>query len=379
MSFMLNEEQEEIQRGIHRLAQEKIKPRATEIDEQEAYPVDIKNLLAEHGYLGANLPEEYDGSNLDLLSYCLIVEEVARVCASSSQILTVQELGATPILLGGSEELKQRFLPELATGRKIAAFGLTEPSAGSDVRGILTHGEQVGNQYILNGRKCFISNGGIADVYTVFAKTHKGLTAFAVEKDAPGFVVGKLEKKMGIKGSPTAEIFFEDCKIPVENRIGEEGEGFLIAMKTLDKTRPGIGAQALGIAQGALDVCLEYVHEREQFGKPISSFQGIQFMLADMGIQIEAARGLVYRSASLADNLKKEGKNKELIRLASAAKVFASDVAMKVTTDAVQILGGYGYTRDFPTERMMRDAKITQIYEGTNQIQRIVVARSLLA
>ena len=295
MSFMLNDEQEEIQRGIHRLAQEILNPVPLKLMKREAYPVDIKDLLAEHGYLGANLPEEYGGSNLDLLSYCLIVEEVARVCASSSQILTVQELGATPILLGGSEKLKQRFLPDLASGSKIAAFGLTEPSAGSDVKGILTHGEQVGNQYILNGRKCFISNGGVADVYTIFAKTQKGLTAFAVEKDAPGFIVGKLEKKMGIKGSPTAEIFFEDCQIPVENRIGEEGEGFLIAMKTLDKTRPGIGAQALGIAQGALDVSLAYVHERVQFGKPISSFQGIQFMLADMGIQIEAARGLVYR------------------------------------------------------------------------------------
>lgn len=378
MSFTLNEEQLEIQQGIHRLAQEKIKPRAAEIDEQGEYPFDIKDLLATHGYLGANYPEEYGGSGLDVLSYCLIVEEVARVCASSSQILTVQELGVTTFLLGGYEEIKQRFLPDLATGKKITAFGLTEPSAGSDVKGIQTRAEKVGNHYLINGRKCFISNGGVADVYTVFAKTDKGLTAFAVEKDSPGFVVGKLEKKMGIKGSPTAELFFDDCQIPLENRIGEEGEGFLIAMKTLDKTRPGIGAQALGIAQGALDVCLEYVQKREQFGKPIASFQGIQFMLADMAIQIEAARSLVYRTASMVDNLKKVGKNNELNRLASAAKVFASDIAMKVTTDAVQILGGYGYTQDFPVERMMRDAKITQIYEGTNQIQRIVISRSLV-
>ncbi|BAU26237.1 alkylation response protein AidB-like acyl-CoA dehydrogenase [Aneurinibacillus soli] len=378
MSFALTDEQKEIQQGIHKLAQEKIKPRAAEIDEKAEYPFDIKELLSEYGYIGANLPEQYGGAGLDLLSYCLIVEEVARVCASSSQVLTVQELGTLPIIIGGSEQLKERYVHDLATGRKIAAFGLTEPGAGSDVKNMKTRAEKDGRYYRLNGQKCFISNGGAADVYSVFAKTDKGYAAFAIEKDTPGFVIGKLEKKMGIKGSPTAEIFFEDCMVPEENMIGEDGEGFLVAMKTLDKTRPGIGAQALGIAQGALDVCLEYVKEREQFGRPIGSFQAIQFMLADMAIQIEAARGLVYRAAASLDNLGSKGKDPSMMKLASMAKVFASDTAMKVTTDAVQILGGYGYIQEFPVERMMRDAKITQIYEGTNQIQRVVISRSIM-
>lgn len=378
MSFALTDEQKEIQQGIYKLAQEKIKPRAAEIDEKAEYPFDIKELLSEYGYIGANLPEEYGGAGLDLLSYCLIVEEVARVCASSSQVLTVQELGTLPIIIGGNEQLKDRYVHDLATGRKIAAFGLTEPGAGSDVKNMKTRAEKDGRYYRLNGQKCFISNGGVADVYSVFAKTDKGYAAFAIDKDTPGFVVGKLEKKMGIKGSPTAEIFFEDCMVPEENLIGEDGEGFLVAMKTLDKTRPGIGAQALGIAQGALDVCLEYVKEREQFGRPIGSFQAIQFMLADMAIQIEAARGLVYRAAAALDNLGSKGKDPSMIKLAAMAKVFASDTAMKVTTDAVQILGGYGYIQEFPVERMMRDAKITQIYEGTNQIQRVVISRSIM-
>ncbi|MBN6187347.1 acyl-CoA dehydrogenase family protein [Aneurinibacillus sp. BA2021] len=378
MSFALTEEQREIQQGIYKLAQERIKPRAAEIDEKGEYPFDIKDLLSEYGYIGANLPEEYGGSGLDLLTYCLIVEEVARVCASSSQIITVQELGSLPVLLSGNEEQKQRFLPDLAVGKKIACFGLTEPSAGSDVKSMKTRAEKDGNYYRLNGQKCFITNGNVADVYTVFAKTDQGITAFLIEKGTPGLIVGKIEKKMGIKGSPTAELFFEDCRVPEENRIAEEGQGFLVAMKTLDKTRPGIGAQALGIAQGALDVCLEYVKEREQFGRPIGSFQGLQFMLADMATQIEAARGLVYRAASALDALGNTGKDPAMMRLASMAKVFASDVAMKVTTDAVQILGGYGYIQEFPVERMMRDAKITQIYEGTNQIQRVVISKSIM-
>ena len=378
MSFALTDEQKEIQQGIYKLAQEKIKPRAAEIDEKAEYPFDIKELLSEYGYIGSNLPEEYGGAGLDLLSYCLIVEEVARVCASSSQVLTVQELGTLPIIIGGNEQLKDRYVHDLATGRKIAAFGLTEPGAGSDVKNMKTRAEKDGRYYRLNGQKCFISNGGVADVYSVFAKTDKGYAAFAIDKDTPGFVVGKLEKKMGIKGSPTAEIFFEDCMVPEENLIGEDGEGFLVAMKTLDKTRPGIGAQALGIAQGALDVCLDYVKEREQFGRPIGSFQAIQFMLADMAIQIEAARGLVYRAAAALDNLGSKGKDPSMMKLAAMAKVFASDTAMKVTTDAVQILGGYGYIQEFPVERMMRDAKITQIYEGTNQIQRVVISRSIM-
>lgn len=378
LSFQLSEEHREIRDHIHRLAQEKIKPRAAEIDERGEYPMDIFHLLASQGYLGVTFPEKYGGAGLDLLSYCIVVEEVARVCASSSQIVTVQELGMYPLYIGGTEEQKQRFLPDLIQGRRIGAFGLTEPTAGSDVQGMKMRAEKVGNRYILNGQKVFISNGGVADVYTVFAKTDKGITAFLVEKGTPGFTVGKLEKKMGIRGSPTAQLFFENCSIPEENRIGEEGDGWLIAMKTLERTRPGIGAQALGIAQGALDVCLDYVKTREQFGRPIGTFQAIQFMLADMAIRIEAARGLVYRAAAALNQVHIKGKNPEQARLASMAKVFASDVAMQVTTDAVQVLGGYGYIQDYPVERMMRDAKITQIYEGTNQIQRIIIARSLL-
>lgn len=376
--FQLTEEHKEIQQGIHRLAQEKVKPRAAEIDEVGEYPYDIKELFAEYGYLGANIPEEYGGSGLDLLSFCIIVEEVARVCASSSQVLTVQELASLPIMIGAQEELKKRVLPPIASGEKIAAYALTEPSAGSDAQSIKTRADKDGDSYILNGQKMFTSNGGVADLYTVFAQTDKGITAFVVDKDTPGFQVGKLEQKMGIKGSPTAQLFFENCRVPSENRIGEEGEGWLYAMKTFDKSRPTIGAQALGIAQGALDACLEYVQEREQFGKPIAAFQGVQFMIADMTTQVEAARGLVYKAASMVNELKSTGKNPELIRCASMAKMFASDTAMKVTTDAVQLFGGYGYIKDYGVERMMRDAKITQIYEGTNQIQRLVIARSIM-
>lgn len=376
--FQLTEEHKEIQQEIHRLAQEKVKPRAAEIDEAGEYPYDIKELFAEYGYLGANIPEEYGGSGLDLLSFCIIVEEVARVCASSSQVLTVQELASLPIMIGAQEELKKRVLPPIASGEKIAAYALTEPSAGSDAQSIKTRADKDGDSYILNGQKMFTSNGGVADLYTVFAQTDKGITAFVVDKDTPGFQVGKLEQKMGIKGSPTAQLFFENCRVPAENRIGEEGEGWLYAMKTFDKSRPTIGAQALGIAQGALDACLEYVQEREQFGKPIAAFQGVQFMIADMTTQVEAARGLVYKAASMVNELKSTGKNPELIRCASMAKMFASDTAMKVTTDAVQLFGGYGYIKDYGVERMMRDAKITQIYEGTNQIQRLVIARSIM-
>ena len=283
-----------------------------------------------------------------------------------------------PIMIGGSDELKKRVLPSVASGKHIAAYALTEPEAGSDAQSIQTRAEKDDNDYILNGQKIFTSNGGVADIYTVFAKTDKGITAFVVPKDAPGFQVGKLEQKMGIKGSPTAQLFFENCRVPAENRIGEEGEGWLYAMKTFDKSRPTIAAQALGIAQGALDAASEYVQERKQFGKPVASFQGVQFMIADMTTQVEAARGLVYKTAAMVNNLKATGKNSEMIRFASMAKMYASDTAMKVTTDAVQLLGGYGYIKEYGVERMMRDAKITQIYEGTNQIQRLVIARSVL-
>lgn len=378
MSFDLSKEHQEIKREIHKLAQEKIKPRAIEIDEQEEYPMDIFKLLGDYGYIGANMPEAYGGADLDLLSFCTIVEEIARVCASSSQVAVVQELGSLPIMIGGSPSLKERFLPDLATGKKIAAYALTEPHAGSDVQSLSTQAERDGDSYVLNGAKMFISHGNVADVFSVFAQTEKGITAFVVEKGTPGLEIGKLEKKMGIKGSPTAQVYFENCRIPAENRIGEEGEGWMIAMKTFDKSRPTVAAQALGIAQGAYDVAVEYVQEREQFGKSIASFQGLQFMLADMATQIEAARGLVYRAASKVNDLTATGKNPELTQASSMAKLFASDVAMKVTTDAVQLLGGYGYIQDYQVERMMRDAKITQIYEGTNQIQRVIIAKTIL-
>lgn len=376
--FELPQEYVEIKDTIHRLAQDKIKPLAPQIDEREEYPHEVLKLLSDQGFIGANMPEQYGGAGLDLLSFCTIVEEIARVCASSSQVVVVQELGALPIMIGASDELKQRILPDVATGKKITAYALTEPGAGSDAGGIKTRAELDGSDYVLNGQKMFISNGGVADYYTVFAKTDKGITAFVVDKDTSGFEVGKLEKKMGIKGSPTAQLYIENCRVPVENRIGEEGEGWLIAMKTFDKSRPTVAAQALGIAQGAFDAALEYVQEREQFGKKIATFQGLQFMLADMATQIEAARGLVYRAAAKVNDLSSTGKNPELTQASSMAKMFASDVAMKVTTDAVQLLGGYGYIQEYNVERMMRDAKITQIYEGTNQIQRLVIAKTLL-
>lgn len=378
MSFELSEEHRVIKQEIHRIAQEKIKPRAIEIDEKAEYPVDILKLLSDYGYIGANMPEAYGGAELDLLSFCTIVEEIARVCASSSQVAVVQELGALPIMIGGSPELKERYLNDLATGKKIAAYALTEPHAGSDVQSLSTQAVRDGDRYILNGAKMFISHGDVADTFTVFAKTEKGITGFVVEKETEGLEIGKVETKMGIRGSSTAQIFFENARVPVKNMIGEEGDGWLIAMKTFDKSRPTVAAQALGIAQGAYDVALEYVQEREQFGRSIASFQAVQFMLADMATQIEAARGLVYKAAAKVNDLTATGKNPELTRASSMAKMFASDVAMKVTTDAVQLLGGYGYIQDYSVERMMRDAKITQIYEGTNQIQRLVIARTLL-
>ena len=376
--FELSADHLEIKETIHRIAQDKIKPLAIEIDEKAEYPWEVLHLLSEYGFIGANMPEEYGGAGLDLLSFCTVVEEIARVCASSSQVVVVQELGSLPIMIGGSAELKQRILPDVATGKKVIAYALTEPGAGSDVRSLKTKAERDGDHYILNGQKMFISNGGVADYYTVFANTEKGISVFVVEKDTPGFEVGKLEKKMGIKGSPTAQLFIENCRVPKENLVGEEGEGWLLAMKTFDKSRPTVAAQALGIAQGAFDVALQYVQEREQFGKAIGSFQGLQFMLADMATQIEAARGLVYRAAAKVNDLSSTGKNPELTQASSMAKMFASDVAMKVTTDAVQMLGGYGYVQEYNVERMMRDAKITQIYEGTNQIQRLIIARNLL-
>ena len=382
--YELTEEQEMLRQVVRRLGEDKVAPRAAEIDEEDAYPWDLKELFAEQGLMGAGVPEEYGGTGAGLPAVCVIVEEIARVSAAASLIVAAQELGLMPILLAGTKEQKERYLPGLAAGDLISAFALTEPNAGSDAGSVRTGARRDGDGYVLNGRKCFITNGGLADVYTVFASTDpargiKGLSAFIVEKDTPGLSTGKKEKKMGIRGSQTTELIFEDCPVPAKNLLGKEGDGFKIAMMTLDRTRPVIGAQAVGIARGALDYALSYARERVQFGRPIADFQGIQFMLADMGTRVEAARQLVYKAACFIEEAgAKNAPQSEISRYSSMCKLFASDVAMQVTVDAVQILGGYGYMREYPLERMMRDAKITQIYEGTNQIQRLVIARTML-
>ncbi|NLL19374.1 MAG: acyl-CoA dehydrogenase, partial [Clostridia bacterium] len=340
MQYQLTEEQIMIRDNVRKLAQEVVAPRAAEIDATGEYPWDIYRLFAEQDLLGLSIPEEYGGSGADLLSYCLCVEEVAKICATSSLVIAGQELGMFPLLLAGSEEQKKEWLPKIAKGEVMIAFGLTEQGAGSDVSSLQTRAVRKGGGYVLNGSKCFITNGGLADVYTVFATTApekgaKGISVFLVEKDTPGFSTGKKEEKMGIRGSQTTELIFEDVYVPAANLIGEEGQGFAVAMTTLDKTRPGIGAQALGIAQGAFDVALKYAQEREQFGKPIASFQGIQFMLADMAASIEAARQLVYKTACAMDQAARgEISQKEASRFSAMAKMVASDTAMRVTTDA---------------------------------------------
>ncbi len=382
--YDLTEEQLAIRQIVRRIAREKVAPRAAEIDETGEYPWDILEVFRKNDLMGIGIPEEYGGAGLGMLTLCIVIEEIAKVCATSSLIVAAQELGLMPILLAGSEEQKQRFLPKAATGEHITAFALTEPGAGSDAGAVKTRAVRDGDDYVLDGQKCFITNGGVADLYTVFATTDpeagiKGLSAFVVPKDAPGFTIGKKEDKMGIRGSQTTELIFDKCRIPAENLLGEEGQGFKIAMMTLDRTRPGIAAQAVGIAQGALDYAVNYAQERKQFGRSIAAFQGIQFMLADMAAKVEAARQLVYKAAATIDKVDEGGEEfAALSALSAMSKLFASDVAMEVTTDAVQVLGGYGYMRDYPLERMMRDAKITQIYEGTNQIQKIVIARDLL-
>ncbi len=380
MDFRLTEEQRAIQLAVRDLAVERIAPRAAEIDETGEFPADVRALLAEHDVLGIPFTAEYGGVSGSALTLTLAIEEISKVCVNSSLILAVQSLGSLPIVLAGTPEQKRRFLPPLARGEHLAAYALTEPGSGSDAAGMRMRAVRQADGYVLKGSKTFITGGGVADVVTVFARTDADggdnahhIGAFVVEKGTPGFRVGKLEKKMGIRGSPTAQLFFEDCRVPLENRLGEEGEGFRLAMRVLDHSRPGIGAQALGIAEGALDQALRYARQRRQFGQAIAEFQGIQFMLADMAAQIEAARGLVYHAAALLD-----AGAPGVTKFSSMAKLFASDAAMRVTTDAVQIFGGYGYMRDYPVERMMRDAKITQIYEGTNQIQRAVIAREIL-
>jgi butyryl-CoA dehydrogenase len=378
MDYFLSEQQIMIRDLARQIAQEKILPVRAELDESEEFPWDIMKDLAAADLFAIFVPEAYGGLGAGILDLCMAVEELSKVCAGVAVTYASSALGAFPIILYGSEELKARFLPDVAAGRKLAAFGLTEAGAGSDAAGIQTTARLDGDHYVLNGTKQWITNGGDAEIYSVIAMTNKsrgtrGASALVVEKGTPGFSFGKKEIKMGIRSSSTRELVFEDCRVPKENLIGKEGLGFMAAMKTLDKSRPGIGAQALGIAQGAYEEAARYSRVRVQFGKPISSFQAVQHMLANMATKIEAARALIYSVARFLDSGPKD------ISVESAmSKVFPSDVAMEVTVDAVQILGGYGYMRDYPVEKYMRDAKITQIYEGTNQIQRNVIALGII-
>ncbi|AZQ45392.1 acyl-CoA dehydrogenase AcdA [Bacillus sp. GX] len=377
MHFKLSEEHEMIRKMVRDFAKNEVAPTAAERDEEERFDRAIFDQMAELGLTGIPWPEEYGGIGSDYLAYVIAVEELSRVCASTGVTLSAHtSLAGWPIFKFGTEEQKQTFLRPMAEGKKIGAYGLTEPGSGSDAGGMKTIAKRDGDHYVLNGSKIFITNGGIADIYVVFALTdpeskQRGTSAFIVESDTPGFLVGKKESKLGIRSSPTTEIMFEDCRIPVENLLGEEGQGFKIAMQTLDGGRNGIAAQAVGIAQGALDASVEYARERHQFGKPIAAQQGIGFKLADMATDVEAARLLTYQAAWLESEGLPYGKESAM------SKVFAGDAAMKVTTEAVQVFGGYGYTKDYPVERYMRDAKITQIYEGTQEIQRLVISRML--
>ncbi|MFI9269123.1 acyl-CoA dehydrogenase family protein [Kitasatospora sp. NPDC052896] len=375
--FRLSEEHEFLRQTVRDLAEAKIAPFAAEVDEQGRFPQEARDALEANELHAVHIPEEYGGAGADALATVLVIEEVARVCASSSLIPAVNKLGSLPVQLSGSEELKQKYLGALARGEGMFSYCLSEPDAGSDAAGMKTRAVRDGDFYVLNGVKRWITNAGVSEFYTVMAVTDpeqrsKGISAFVVEKGDEGVSFGAPEKKLGIKGSPTREVYLDNVRIPADRMIGAEGTGFATAMKTLDHTRVTIAAQALGIAQGALDYAKGYVRERKQFGKPIGDFQGIQFMLADMAMKLEAARQLTYAAAA-----KSERTDSDLTFFGAAAKCFASDAAMEITTDAVQLLGGYGYTRDYPLERMMRDAKITQIYEGTNQVQRIVMARNL--
>ena len=376
--FYLSDEQRMIRDLARKIARERVAPNAARYDETEQYPEASIGALIEAGLYGIWVPEAYGGTAMGALAMALVCEEIAAACASTGTQYLDQALGGIPIVLAGTEEQKKRFLPALATGEQLCAYSLSEPAAGSDAAGLRTTAVRRGDHYVLNGSKQWCTNGDHADVITVFAtvdpsKRARGVTAFLVEKDTPGFAVGKKEKKMGIRASPTVALHFSDCAVPVSNRLGAEGEGFKLAMRTLDMTRPATGALGLGIAQAALDAAVGYARERQQFGQPIGAFQGIQFMLADMAMAVHAARLMIHHCARQLD-AGITGNTYE----ASMAKCFAADAAMKVTTDAVQIFGGYGYTREFPVERYMRDAKIMQIYEGTNQIQRVVIAKELL-
>jgi alkylation response protein AidB-like acyl-CoA dehydrogenase len=374
----LTEEQREIRELIRTLARERIAPRAAEIDESGEFPWDMVELLREHEIFAVSFDERWGGAGAGALMLLVAVEEISRADATVGLILAVQELGSLAVRLAGNEEQKERLLPKLASGEWISAYALTEPGSGSDSAAMVTQARREGDDYVLSGSKRFITNAGVAHLYTVFAKTdpaagHDGISCFMVEADAPGFEVGRIEPKLGIKGSTTGEIFFNDCRIPAANLVGMEGEGFKIAMRVLDRSRPGIGAQALGIAQGATDYALEYAKTRETMGKPIAEHQLIAAKLADMEAKCEAARGLLYKVGLMIDE-----NAPGLTKQSAMAKLLCSDAAMEATTEAVQILGGYGYMKEYPVERMMRDAKITQIYEGTNEIQRLVIAREMV-
>jgi alkylation response protein AidB-like acyl-CoA dehydrogenase len=376
----LSDEQREIRDLVRTLARERIAPRAAEIDESHEFPWDVVELFKEHELFGLLFDEEYGGTGTGTLLALVAIEEVSKVCATSGLILAVQELGSLGLKLAGTEDQRQRYLPRLASGEWLAAYALTEAGSGSDSAAMRTTATRDGDTYVLNGSKRFITNAGVAKLYTVFAKTdatagHAGISAFVVEADTPGFEVARLEPKMGISGSTTGELVFEDARIPADNLLGEEGDGFKIAMRILDRSRPGVAAQALGIAQGATDYALEYAKTRETMGKPIAQHQLIQAKLADMETECEAARGLLYRFGQMVDD---GADDAELTKASAMAKLKCGDVAMAVSTDAVQILGGYGYIKEYPVERFMRDAKITQIYEGTQEIQRLVIAREML-
>jgi alkylation response protein AidB-like acyl-CoA dehydrogenase len=378
MDYLLTEEQKMIKDLAHKIAEEKIRPVAAKYDQSEEYPWDVIKVIAESDLFGLFIPEEYGGLSVNVMNLCLATEELSRACGGIAVCYAASALGTFPIVLFGNDEQKKKYLPDLAKGKKVAAFGITEPEAGSDASAIKTTAKKEGDHYILNGLKHFITNGGDAETYVVIAMTDKtkgarGASAFIVEKGTPGFTFGKKEDKFGIRASSTRELIFTDCKIPKENLLSKEGMGFIVTMKTFDMSRPGVAAQALGIAQGALELAVKYAKERQQFGKSISSFQGIQWMLADMATEIEAARGLVYSTARMVD-----AGIKDVAKDSAMAKMFASDVAMKVTVDALQIFGGYGYMKDYPIEKYVRDAKITQIYEGTNQIQRSIIALQLI-
>lgn len=376
--FALTEEQEAFRGSVRAFAEKSVAPNAAGADETASFPWASFHAYRDAGFLGSPYPEEFGGDGIDSVTYAVLIEELARVCASTALSVLISRLGVSAILKHGSPELQARYVPGVVTGDHQFSYCLSESNAGSDVAAMQTRAVRDGDHYVLSGQKLWITNAGISDCYTVFAKTdpeagRRGISAFVVERDWSGFSVGKVEHKMGMRGSPTAEIVFDDVRVPVANRIGEEGRGFAYAMGALDGSRPIIGAQALGIAQGALDAATRYAKDRRQFGHPIAEFQGVQFLLADMDTQVEAARLLVYRACAALD-----AGDPRVSKYASIAKLFASDAAMRVTTDAVQVFGGAGYTTDFPVERMMRDAKVTQIYEGTNQIQRVVIGKHLL-